>query len=160
MARIQSSRFQLAVGTAECWKCHKQARVVAPIAPIGSVAIDEEDDEEDSTGPLVVNEATVLMDVETMSAELATRARSAVSTYRPDFSSTLGAGYWMNHCQHCGAKMGDFFLHMEPDAPFFGWPSSSANGAVLDLVGGEIVCGTTPYIEPPPVRRKRAKTKP
>lgn len=160
MARIQSGLFQLAVGSAECWKCHKEARVVAPIASIGSVAIDDEDDDEDSPGPLVVNEATVLMDVETMSAELATRARSAVPTFRPDFSNTLGAGYWMNHCQHCGAKMGDFFLHMEPDGPFFGWPSSSANGAVLDLVGGEIVCGTMPYIEPPPVRRKRAKTKP
>jgi len=159
VARIQSGLFQLAVETAECWRCHEQARVVAPIAPIGSVAIDDEDEEADSTGPLVVNVATVLMDVETMSTDLGTAARGAVPTFRPDFSNTLGAGYWMNHCQHCGAKMGDFFLHMEPDGPFFGWPSSSANGAVLDLVGGEIVCGTMPYIEPPPLRRKRGARK-
>ena len=155
MARIQSARFQLPVGAAECWKCHKQARVVAPIAPIGSVAID---DDADSTEPLVMNEATVLMDVESMSANLGATARGVVPTFRPDSSKTIGTGYWMNHCQHCGAKMGDFFLHMEPDGPFFGWPrGSSANGAVLDVVGGEIVCGTIPYIESPPTRRKRAK---
>lgn len=157
MARIQSNFFQLAVETAECWKCHEQARVVAPIAPIGSVAIDDEDDEADSAVPLVVNEATILMDVQSMSADLAAIARGTVPTFRPDFSNALGVGYWMNHCQHCGAKMGDHYLHMEPDGPFFGWPGeSSSGGTVLDLVGGEIVCSTMPYIELPPVRRKRA----
>lgn len=82
MARIQSDRFQLAVGTSECWKCHKQAHVVAPIAPIGSTAIDDGDPE-----PLVVNEAAVLMEVERMSDKLGVAAQSAAPTFRPDFSN-------------------------------------------------------------------------
>ena len=31
--------------------------------------------------------------------------------HRMDFSKTQSAKVYMNHCQHCGAKLGDFFLH-------------------------------------------------
>lgn len=155
VALVRSNLFQLAVETTECWKCHKQASVVAPIAPVGAVAADDEDEPAE---PLVVNEATVLMDVQSMSPALAAAARGAAPTYRPDISKTTGSGYWMNHCQHCGVKMGDHFLHMEPDGPFMDWPRApSSTGGVVDLLGGEIFCGTMPYIEEPPLSRRRAK---
>lgn len=40
--------------------------------------------------------------------------------FRKAFSPTAAKSYLANHCNHCGALMGDFFLHMEPDGPFFG----------------------------------------
>jgi hypothetical protein len=109
-----------------------------------------------------MNEATVLMDVESMSANLGSAARSSVPTFRPDFSKTAGAGYWMNHCQHCGAKVSDFYLHMEPDGPFMGWPGVDTDaGSLMDLCGDEIICGM-PYLTPPPrhqrVRRNRVSS--
>jgi hypothetical protein len=43
-----------------------------------------------------------------------------------DYSHTVGHRYWMNHCEHCKAKMGDWFVRvafldllnsLEPDDP-------------------------------------------
>ena len=39
-------------------------------------------------------------------------------TYNVDYSNTTKSRYYMNHCSHCNAKSGDFFLHQEEDAPF------------------------------------------
>lgn len=37
----------------------------------------------------------------------------------PDYSKTIDNAYYMNHCQYCGTKKGDFFLYEEPSGPFF-----------------------------------------
>src|SRR5712671_6850640 len=34
--------------------------------------------------------------------------RSVTGHYRNDFSKTTQSFYWMNHCEHCGMKQGDF----------------------------------------------------
>jgi hypothetical protein len=34
--------------------------------------------------------------------------------YRPDHSQTTESFYWMNHCEHCEAKLGDFETIAEP----------------------------------------------
>jgi len=36
------------------------------------------------------------------------------------FSRTIGSSYWANTCPFCGAIQGDWFLHHEPEGPFFG----------------------------------------
>lgn len=36
------------------------------------------------------------------------------------FSKTAGGTYWANTCPYCQSVQGDFFLHCEPDGPFFG----------------------------------------
>lgn len=35
-----------------------------------------------------------------------------------DYSKTTKTNYYMNHCEHCGAKFGDWQLHNEPDQAF------------------------------------------
>lgn len=35
-------------------------------------------------------------------------------------SRTAGSSYWANTCHRCGALLGDFYLHSEPDSPLFG----------------------------------------
>jgi hypothetical protein len=37
--------------------------------------------------------------------------------YRKDFSATTGTRYYMNHCEYCDAKLGDFETIEEFDAP-------------------------------------------
>jgi len=44
--------------------------------------------------------------------------RSLSDQYRKDFSRTTQTFYWMNHCEHCGMKQGDFELFEEFDTPF------------------------------------------
>ena len=36
-----------------------------------------------------------------------------------DWSNTTESFYYMNHCTKCSARLGDFFLHSEPDHAFF-----------------------------------------
>jgi len=36
-----------------------------------------------------------------------------------DYSQTTNSSYYMNHCQYCGAKRGEFYLHEEPSGTFF-----------------------------------------
>jgi hypothetical protein len=36
------------------------------------------------------------------------------------YSRTAGHKYWANTCPYCDSIQGDFFLHSEPDSPFFG----------------------------------------
>ena len=44
--------------------------------------------------------------------------RSVTGHYRSDFSKTTQSFRWMNHCEHCGMKQGDFELFEEFDTPF------------------------------------------
>ncbi|WP_236901670.1 DUF5710 domain-containing protein [Empedobacter brevis] len=38
--------------------------------------------------------------------------------YKMGYSKTAGE-YWANHCEHCGALQGDFYLHCESGGAFF-----------------------------------------
>ena len=37
----------------------------------------------------------------------------------------------MNHCQHCDAKLGDFFMHGEPGGAFFPTSPEQANKMII-----------------------------
>jgi hypothetical protein len=41
-------------------------------------------------------------------------------------------GYLMNHCENCGAKLGDFFMHSEPGGAFF--PTSPQEAQRMTLI--------------------------
>ena len=42
-------------------------------------------------------------------------------TIRYRRSKMAGGEYWGNVCAYCGILQGDFFLHSEPEGPFFGF---------------------------------------
>ena len=51
--------------------------------------------------------------------------------FEPTSSRTAGATYWANLCVHCRALQGDFYLHSEPDGPFFEGPEDFGGTRVL-----------------------------
>lgn len=51
--------------------------------------------------------------------------------FKPLFSRTVGETSWANACVHCGLLQGAFFLHSEPDGPFFGGPEDFDGAKVL-----------------------------
>jgi len=54
--------------------------------------------------------------------------------YRPDYSKTTDSRYFINHCEHCDAKLGDFFLHEEHDCAFApNWPEG-AQGTEISVL--------------------------
>ena len=109
MARVQSDCFLLAVGMTECWKCHRTTRATAPVAPQGSTAID---DEFEPIETAEIHEPVVLTGVNEVCGELAAQLRNLAPEFRPDTSNTLQTEYWMNHCQNCGVKLGEYLLQL------------------------------------------------
>lgn len=101
----------------ECWVCKKQTRMFALMAlpPLACHGYDAESADKD--GPML----------RTLSALPSSLVRAvtplAGRVLRVDRSNTLDASYWMNHCEHCDAKQGDFFVH-GPNGPF--WPFDQA----------------------------------
>ena len=49
-------------------------------------------------------------------APAAARLRQRAPRYRVDYSRTTQSFYWMNHCEHCDAKLGDFETLQEAGA--------------------------------------------
>jgi len=51
---------------------------------------------------------TILSYVKDVADSVAQRLHVMAPQYRIDFSQTTGSFYWMNHCEHCDAKLGDY----------------------------------------------------
>jgi hypothetical protein len=97
---------------------------------------------------------------------------------RLDFSRTAGESYLMNHCQHCGGKIGDWFIHKPGEAffpthpddiariagqriegPFvFDDPDTSWSGWTDDWLEAQGV--SVPRSPPPPPRKPRMRRAP
>lgn len=118
--------IELVTAEVSCWKCHKPTPVHAiQVADVEEFEPDEEPDR--------LEAATFVYELSTnalpsgLRAELATRAPN----YRPLYSRTVGATSWANACIHCRLLQGAFFLHHEPDGPFFGGPEEFSGPRTL-----------------------------
>lgn len=110
--------LELAVATTRCWKCKEDTQVVAIIAAgVDSVEGDETTHDEDSPSFVYgLNE-------DEMPEELVAALKLLAPNYVPIHSHTMNETTWANGCDCCGALQGAFYQHMEPDGPFFGYPS-------------------------------------
>jgi hypothetical protein len=68
--------------------------------------------------------------------------------FRLTFSHTTGLWAYANCCISCGVLQGDFFLHHEPDGPFFALHASDSPCAITDLVGpARVATEDDPYAD-------------
>ncbi|MFT4718420.1 MAG: hypothetical protein ACI9IL_000751 [Rickettsiales bacterium] len=56
--------------------------------------------------------------IESIPKELNSLLIKLIPTYYVDYSKTMNAHYYINHCK-CGAKLGDFYMHNESQAEHF-----------------------------------------
>jgi hypothetical protein len=103
---IRAASYFVARTVRECWRCEAATGVVGLVLPPGHEVLWVADDPAEDCWELA-EEPTVLSDVTDLAADVATHLRRAAPHYRVDFSQTTGTFYWMNHCEHCGAKLGD-----------------------------------------------------
>ncbi|WP_156479896.1 hypothetical protein [Collimonas pratensis] len=111
---IFSPWFLLAESVEECWSCGSGTRVFAILLPEiekGAKA-GVEDDTSAPTPCSLSNVGDVNDAVETYLKRLSPH-------FFPDDSHSAGQTYWMNHCEHCSNKIGDFYLHSKPGHAFF-----------------------------------------
>ncbi|WP_224962627.1 DUF5710 domain-containing protein [Geomonas subterranea] len=94
-----------------CYSCNE----ISVVHCLGSKAVFDLDDQEEIEG-----ENPVLISNLSIDEPEIERAISEVAPlYNVDLSKTQGQQVYMNHCEKCGAKLGDFFLHSEPGGAFF-----------------------------------------
>lgn len=89
----------------------------AIVLPRGYEALIEEDDPADDRWEH--GECSVLLSyLEAVPAEVTAQLRMLAPHYRLEHSQTTHSFYWMNHCEHCAAKLGDFETIEEPGTFF------------------------------------------
>ena len=115
-----------------CWRCEATTRVFGFALPPGHESLeslgDPEDFEDDAAYGAWLNgadpvhwvrrrHAVVLCYISHLAPTALARVQARTAQYRKDFSATTGTFYFMNHCEHCDAKLGDFDTIEECDAP-------------------------------------------
>lgn len=121
--------------TGECYSCKRSTPMFGVMAlPPMQEAGDEAPGDEDSC---------ILREITNMPAKLASSIQKICGgLFRMDHSHTADLTYWMNHCEHCDAKQGDFFVH-GPSGPF--WPYDEAQ---MDEIQGTRIEGPFRFEEP------------
>jgi hypothetical protein len=110
---VRAPRWGLAVAPRECWRCGKITLAFAVMLPPGHEVLIEEDDPAEDRWER--GERSVLLSyLAAVPASVVAQLRMLSSHYRLDYSRTTGSFYWMNHCEHCEAKLGDFETIAEP----------------------------------------------
>ncbi|ACD21659.1 hypothetical protein [Paraburkholderia phytofirmans] len=138
LPKLLAPRFCLASSDDQCWQCRRPTRVFALCLPADylflGIDVDSDDDEEEddysvsgeadfANVPLIGWHAgesgTFVGNLGRTNSGVRRFLEAHCPNYRPDTSKTLRGHYYMNHCDHCGAKLGDYFLHQRPRGAFF-----------------------------------------
>jgi len=115
-----------------CWKCGIKTRVFGFALPRGHERLEESNpniefssdaeyeawlDGPDSTEWVPQDATAVLSYITHISESALARMHSLTMRYRKDHSGVTRSRYFMNHCEHCDAKLGDFETIEECDSP-------------------------------------------
>lgn len=141
---VRASSYFMAQSFTCCWKCRELTRVYGLILPAGHESLESGDDDDDYW--YRHDEPTILHYVTDLLPGVANRIRVMSKHYRVDFSKTTGSSYWMNHCEACGMKQGDFELFCEPGGAFFPMDEREASQIVLHTFSEAFAgCADTSY---------------
>jgi len=100
----------------ECWRCAARMSVVAILAP----KVEGTD-----------NEICILTNIRHLPKDVIAYIQRRVPTFKLKYSKTEEEKYFANTCPKCGVLSGDFFLHLEPGAPFFPTEEDEARSLYL-----------------------------
>lgn len=114
---IRASSWALATSTRPCWRCSRISRVFAIVLPGNYEALYVADDPTEDCWQRG-DSPTLLSYLNDVPPEVARELQARAVHYRIDYSFTTHSFYWMNHCEHCEAKLGDFETLQEPGTFF------------------------------------------
>jgi hypothetical protein len=136
---VRSQTYCVARTQVRCWHCGLPTGVLALAVPHGHETLNEETPPGPGEGETAMAEAwqradanAILFYVEHLDLDVECRLKHLSPLFRLAHSAATSSSYWANHCEHCGALLGDHELHCEPDGAFM--PSSEAAAAAVELL--------------------------
>ncbi|CAG9183829.1 hypothetical protein [Cupriavidus pampae] len=132
---VIAPHYYVAQSVERCWQCDGVTPVYALAVPAGHLAW--YDLPEASEGPEaalaweVAEAGSFVSDLTATAGSVRQVIAAHCPGYHVDYSNTAGGHFAMNHCKHCEAKIGEFYLHKEPGGPFF--PMSPEDAARITL---------------------------
>lgn len=116
-SNTRSLGFFIAESVEACWRCKRNTRVFAFLLPENFQYTDYNEALEDRVWN-VSNHKSFLSFATHLNTEALKSMHKISPHYFPDFSKQSSSTYYMNHCEHCNAKLGDFYMHSEPGDAF------------------------------------------
>jgi hypothetical protein len=114
---VRADHYYIGQTNKSCWKCHKQTAVFGFLLDKGHDVLTDYDCP--NSGRYVqfwehVEVPATLDYVSHLPDAMQKRMASLTADFYPDRSNMASSTYWINHCEWCGAKQGDFYIHEEP----------------------------------------------
>ncbi len=114
---IAKAPFWIGVTQKTCWKCGSMIDVIA-FASNKFWIYEYSDDDEALQEWYLQDYFSFFYMPGYIEKEILDIVCSRFPTFKLGFSKTVNGKYWANHCEHCNALQGDFFMHDEPGGEF------------------------------------------
>jgi hypothetical protein len=138
-ANVRSQTYYIARTNVSCWHCGSSTGLLALAVPGGHETLDEDAQAANADGGEPASNAwqsanaiAILFYVGSLPEAVRSRLNRLSQSFHLAHSAATLSSYWANHCEHCGALLGDHELHCEPGGAFM--PSSEAAAANIQLL--------------------------
>lgn len=130
---IHAAQYYLAETTVQCFvkHCQSSTRVYSVLLPKSFETWEPAQHDEDVGWWSSWDNPSFVSYAMELSQSVRKDVVRLTKNYYPDFSRTINSIYWMNHCDSCGIKQGDWPLHGEPGGGFFPTDAGEAQRITL-----------------------------
>lgn len=136
---VRAPYYYVMESVSDCWGCSNLTRVFSFKLPEQHEEFEYyEDEDEDFALTSNLGEwkchgyRGTVSNVDSLSPLVTKQIHHFTNKFKQAYSKTTGSRYLMNHCENCGAKLGDFFMHSEPGGAFF--PTSPQEAKRMTLI--------------------------
>jgi hypothetical protein len=143
-ANVRASGYLIAQTGQTCSRCGSRCRLYGIALPAGHETRYVDDEAPHGDTWEVAGEPSLLSFVSYLPPHVVARMRLHTPHYRPRFSPELDCAYWMNGCEHCGARLDDHDAFDEPGLGFLALSPQEAARISLTKVDEPIAaaCGS------------------
>jgi hypothetical protein len=144
---IRAPSYYLATTLRRCWRCGTETRVHGFVLPPGHEILNVDDDDATPDCWDTAEQPSLLSYLSFLTPSVVARMRARTRHYQFRFSATTASHYWMNGCEHCGAKLGDFYTFDEPGEGFLAFSPEEAARIALTRIDEPFAasCGNWSY---------------
>lgn len=128
---VRAWRYLILKAPRVCRRCQTPTAVFAFALPPGHQTLESDDDAGEHCRWQENDFGALPHYIEFLADGVRKRIQALTPCLRLDFSKTTSSWYWMNHCEHCDMKQGDFELFCEPEVAFM--PVTAESAAAIQV---------------------------